>query len=126
MNTRQVAHKLRLSHWAQVMQDRTVSGTSIRKYCESKGIRENLYYYWQRKLREATCNELFSASRVGTIATTEPIAPKGWAVYETGESHKKVSASSLVIEIGEARIIVSNDTCSDLLSKVCKVLVSLC
>ena len=58
MNTREVAAEYRLAHWAQVMQNREASGLSIRAYCKQAGFHENNYYYWQRKLREASCEEL--------------------------------------------------------------------
>ena len=58
MNTREIAVEYRLSHWAQIMQNRKDSGLNVRAFCENAGIHENSYYYWQRKLREATCGEL--------------------------------------------------------------------
>lgn len=58
MNTREIAVEYRLSHWAQIMRDRSQSGQSIRSYCKSAGIHENVYFYWQRKLREAACTQL--------------------------------------------------------------------
>ena len=38
---------------AQVVQDRTERGLTVREYCEETGICENTYFYWQRKLRAA-------------------------------------------------------------------------
>jgi len=58
MNTREIAAEYRLSHWAQIMQKRIDSGLSVRAFCENAGLHENNYYYWQRKLREAACEEL--------------------------------------------------------------------
>jgi hypothetical protein len=40
------------------MRERKESGLSIRAYCESAGYHENIYYYWQRKVREAVCGEM--------------------------------------------------------------------
>ena len=58
MNTREIAVEYRMSHWAQIMQNRIDSGLNVRAFCENAGIHENSYYYWQRKLREATFEEL--------------------------------------------------------------------
>ena len=58
MNTREISAEYRLAHWAQVMQNREASGLSIRAYCKEAGFHENNYYYWQRKLRESSCEEL--------------------------------------------------------------------
>jgi hypothetical protein len=58
MNTREIAAEYRLTHWAGIMRDRAESGLSIKAYCENAGFHENVYYYWQRKLREAACGQM--------------------------------------------------------------------
>ena len=70
MNTREIAAEYRLSHWAQIMHERKESGLSIRAFCKNAGLHENVYYYWQRKLREASCEEL--ALRRETAITEAP------------------------------------------------------
>ena len=58
VNTREVAAEYRLSQWAQIMQERNKSELSIRAYCKQIGICENTYFYWQRRLRKAACEQL--------------------------------------------------------------------
>jgi hypothetical protein len=53
MNTREIAAEYRLSHWAGIMRERSESGLSVRAFCKNAGFHENIYFYWQRKLREA-------------------------------------------------------------------------
>ena len=53
MNTRSIAAECRLSHWAQLVQERAQSGLTVREYCEETVIYENTHFYWQRKLRAA-------------------------------------------------------------------------
>jgi len=57
-NTREIAAEYRLSHWAGIMQERVSSGMSVKAYCASVGLHENVYYYWQKKLREAAYDQL--------------------------------------------------------------------
>jgi len=52
---RKMTETYRMSHWAEVMNRRKESGESIRKFCQAEGIHQNVYFYWQRKLREAAC-----------------------------------------------------------------------
>ena len=40
------------------MRARTESGQSIKSYCERIGIHQNVYFYWQRKLREAAAEAM--------------------------------------------------------------------
>ena len=58
MNTRKIAAEYRLAHWTQIMRRKKESGLSAKAFCENEGIHENVYYYWQQKLREATCEQM--------------------------------------------------------------------
>jgi len=145
INTREIAEEYRLTHWAQVMQERTQSGLSIKAFCKQIGICGNTYFYWQRRVRAAAAqitqdvgNTLSpSASSAQnqaqtTIATVEvrpalpaPI-PNGWTQVQTAEEPQDIAAAPLPVEIGRYRIMVSEDTTPELLEKVCRALVSLC
>jgi len=57
IDTRKVALDYRLSHWAEVIHGQSESGLSIKNYCEREGFHENRFYYWRKKLREATCEQ---------------------------------------------------------------------
>lgn len=58
MQTREIASEYRLAHWSQVMRERRESGLSIKAFCLASGFHRNVYYYWQRKLREAACRQV--------------------------------------------------------------------
>ena len=70
MDTRQVAHEVRRQQWALVMKERRESGLTIREYCRDHGIKEKTFYYWQRRLREAVCENL--ALREETAIASAP------------------------------------------------------
>ena len=129
INTREIAEELRLSHWAQIMKDRRNSGLSIKKFCKSAGFHENVYYYWQRRVRTAVC-EVLPDKTPGLMSnplSTEDkhsLVPNGWAVCEAAAPVQEEAV--LPIEINGCRVMASADTDLQLLSKVCKVLVNLC
>ena len=58
MNTNDIAVEYRLSHWAGIMREREESGLSIKQFCKNAGFHENRYFYWQKRLRAAACEEL--------------------------------------------------------------------
>jgi len=122
MNTREIAAEYRLTHWAQIMQERMTSGKSIKEFCKSAGFHENVYYYWQRRLREAAVNQEIMA--IPAIEAPKVVSPEGWAELRLTES--PTGAATLPIEIGRCRILADMTTDPDLLAKVCKVLLSLC
>ena len=108
INTRAIAAEYRLSHWAQVMQERIQSGLSIKAYCKQIGICGNTYFYWQRRVRAAACEQLaLSVSEKSTLPApgftevrVEPTALP--ALPETTQS------SQLRIEIGNIQMTVDS------------------
>ena len=121
VNTRKIASEYRLSHWAQIIRERIESGLSIKAYCESVGLHQNVYHYWQRKLREAAIIETNKQDERGTALVE---APKGWAICESAKPESAEGA--IQIEIGKSRVTADARTDYELLVKVCRMLVSIC
>ena len=122
-DTRKITKEYRMQHWTQIMRERTESGLSIKGYCEQEGIHQNVYHYWQRKLREAAIERLsFTESTAG--ATMPMTVPQGWTMCERKTTTK--DQNIIEIEIGKSRILISETTDPKLLEKVCRVLMSLC
>jgi len=71
MNTNDIAVEYRLSHWAGIMREREESGLSIKQFCKNAGFHENRYFYWQKRLRAAACEEL--AKIQGKTTSMTPI-----------------------------------------------------
>lgn len=124
VNTREIAAEYRLNHWAQIMRERSESGKSIKAYCESIGLRQNVYHYWQRKLREAAIIETTAKEQNTTLVPQQPPKHPGWAICESART--ETAQSTIQIEIGKSRITADLSTDHELLTKVCQVLVSIC
>lgn len=97
MNTREVAKEYRLSHWAGILRERKESGLSIRAYCRQAGFHENVYYYWQRKLREAAFEELAGRGEI------QASAPDGWALC-TAQPAARISRGTGGAESGQLTV----------------------
>ena len=135
-NTKEIATEYQMGQWAEVMRDRATSGLNIRAYCRREGIHPNRYHYWQRKLRETainTANPKFGLLR-DKAETIAPV-PAGWTQVTAIEDEninnesiadKTTASSEVTIEIGKCRVTAKDDTNTELLSKVFKVLVNLC
>jgi len=136
INTREIAAEYRMSHWAQIMKERNESGLSIKVFCKQIGIAANTYFYWQRKLREAACQQMMPAAQEDRIETgIEPKelvswpsssyspVPAGWTVCTDAKGNQ--GNSGISIEIGNSRISVTADVEPEFLAKVCRVLTAL-
>ena len=122
INTREIATEYRLGHWSKIMQERGESGLSIKAYCESIGIHQNVYHYWQRKLREAACEKLLPEKQTKGTALTQP---EGWAVCAIAEPETSIS-NCVCVEIGKFKVMVKCGDDMDLFADVCRTLVKLC
>ena len=121
VDTRKIAKELRLSHWAQIIREKNQRGLSAAAYCKEIGISKNTYFYWQKKIREAMCEELLAQQPVEPIVADN--ATQSWTVCEVAPT---TDNKTLPIEINGCRILASVDTSPELLAKACKVLMSLC
>lgn len=119
MNTREIAEEYRLSHWSGVMRERQESGLSIKKFCQEIGCHENVYYYWQRKLREAAVERTQLA-----YDADNRLVPSGWARLEAVEA-SAAESGGLTIEVGGCRINATAETDPELLAQVCRMLKAL-
>jgi transposase-like protein len=122
MNTRYIAEEYRLSHWAGIMQDRKESGLSIKSYCASAGIHTNVYYYWQRKLRETASRDMLSPKE----PRPQSIVPSGWAVVSEPTLEPSSQSSEVMIEIGKFRVSAGNAMSPEHLEQILRVLIKLC
>jgi len=127
MNTREIAEEYRLSHWAGIMRERKDSGLSIRAYCRQVGCHENVFYYWQRKLREAACEEMAERE------VLQPATPDGWALCTTGmklaadaANGQTASPDQITVEVNGMRITAGREYPAEQLAQLLRKLMSGC
>lgn len=127
MNTREIAKEYRLSHWAQKIEERKASGLSIRAYCKKEGFHENNYFYWQRKLREAVCeqiNKLPTESR--SLVAPNFVEVKLRETMSNTPTPASETPAQLHIELSGLQIKANTGYPVDKLAALLKELVSLC
>lgn len=130
INTREIAEEYRLRHWAGRMQERVERGLSIKDYCQEEGICGNTYFYWQRRVRAATCEALMAQKP----EPKKDHVPTGWTAVSSESDEGQAIAvkvtpvpsvtSSLVVEVGGCRIAVDTRTDMELLVSAVRALKS--
>jgi len=123
MNTHDIAMEYRLSHWATILKDRKESGLNVTAYCKTIGVHPNTYFYWQKKLRENVCNEFLQIASISQKNELNTV-PAGWAVCEAVKPEPNENV--IYIEIGKCRVMVNENSASELIGKICRVLTELC
>lgn len=114
MDVGEVTKEFRLAQWAQIFQERKIEGKRVRDFCQSRGIGKHMYYYWLRKVREATCEqlELRDPSSVRQVMT-------GFAKVQVAEKPalpEPSNAESIRIEYGGVKISVGGAYAPDKLA----------
>ena len=129
MNTRYIAEEYRLAHWMQIMQERNESGLSIKAFCKKVGINETSYFYWQRKLREAACEQI---AIMHPDSTASGLICNGFAEVKLQDNlpHKTlteaVSRGNLNIEISGIKITADSTYPENKLAYLLRELVESC
>jgi len=119
MNTRKVAAEYRLAHWTKIMRRKRESGLSAKAFCENEGIHENVYYYWQQKLREATCEQM---AEMQNEQVQKKLVPSGFAelkiveAYEPPTLPENTAQGEIRIDIAGIRIAADSTYPSDKLA----------
>jgi len=62
LDTKQVARQIRLKKWSAIIVERQTSGLNVREFCRERNIKEHIYYYWLKRIREAACKSMPTAS----------------------------------------------------------------
>lgn len=86
-----VRDECRLQNWTQIIGERQASGLTNKEFCAQRGISEKTYYYWLRKVREAS---------------TEVTGPQLIRLREINESPK---GRRIEIRYGEAELKLPED-----------------
>ena len=108
MDTRLATTQFRLRTWADIIQARNESGLSVREYCERNKISRNVYFYWLRKLRSA------ALEADGSRFVEMP------AFSLSGSSDHPMG--SVIVELGNARIHVTDPELRDTFTMIVEVL----
>ena len=109
MNMRTVAEEYRLSYWAGVVREREESGLSIKAYCENAGFHENRYFYWQKKLRKAACEELAIIQGKTTSMTPAVFAEVKLPAQHATAAMTGIHSSNISVEAAGVRLTVGSD-----------------
>ena len=57
MNTKLATSRIRTGQWADIIKDCKRSGLKVEYYCAQHGLSRNAYFYWLRKVKEATLTQ---------------------------------------------------------------------
>jgi hypothetical protein len=58
VDVQKITHEVRLQNWSRIVTDCRSSGQTVKAWCESHHINIKTYYYWQKRVCQATCRDI--------------------------------------------------------------------
>ena len=128
MKTREIAKEDRLTHWAQIVRERSESGESIKAYCDHAGIHERSYYYWQRQLRQRACEGVMA---IGDYSQPGRVVSPVFAQYKLPAqaslpSEAKIQQSQICVETAGVRVSAGSEYPIEKLAGLLRVVMQAC
>ena len=116
MNMKKVSHEMNLQKWTQIVEKCRSSGQTAVKWCVENNINIKTYYYWQRKVCNAVCNELtISNNNVEqTPAFAEVILP-----------NRRTSEVAITISLNNISLQIHNGADESVIAQTLRILKSI-
>ncbi|MDD2495681.1 MAG: IS66 family insertion sequence element accessory protein TnpB [Tissierellia bacterium] len=117
MNMKKISHEMNLQKWTQIVEECRNSGKTVVKWCDENDINIKTYYYWQRKVLKAVCNELSIANN--NVETSPAFAE----VILPGMRKSEVA---ITLNLNNISLQIHNGANESVISQTLKVLRNLC
>ena len=101
-----IKKEIKHSEWAEMVKRRKESGLTVNEWCRQNGINLKTYYYRQKRMRQAVCNEL----EVHDIVPLEPV----------NDSEQK--SEKIEISVGDVKITLPENFNEETLRRLLGVL----
>ena len=120
MDVQEVRDQVRIQEWVELIRERNSSGMTISEWCRVKGLSENQYYYWLRKIRRTACNALEIRSDLAPKIQDE--APAFAQINVIPEAQPAASETGISIHMNNASIHIGSDVPARQLTAMMKVI----
>ena len=117
MGIRETKREFMIQQWTKIIQERIVSGLTIKEYCQQKHITIDTYKYWLKIIRKASIEEVQKQVPMVQGARFAEVVPP---VQEKLPSAQGI-ASYITIEVNGIIIGINNGASKDLLKMVLEV-----
>ena len=117
MNMKKISHEMNLKRWSQIVEECRSSGQTAVKWCAENNINIKTYYYWQRKVCNAVCNEL---------AITNNNIEKSPAFAEVMLPGIRSSEVAITLNLNNISLKIHNGADESVIAQTLRILKSIC
>jgi len=115
MDSTMLTKQVKLQKWSEIFQMRKASGLTISEYCRENAIQPSKYYYWLKRVRQASCDQLPTSLN----KPANPIVP---ITFETPAERSPCSTYTMRIAIRGVSMEFTNDATPRLIESALEVL----
>lgn len=121
MDTTEAAVQYRIRKWMNIFADCKQSGMTVQQYCDANQLSRDSYYYWLKKVRALTMEQMAPAIvPIGDIMQDTP-DPKAVPVIPA-VSGNSLPPATLTLQVGEVFLKVNEATPDTLLRRTLRIL----
>ena len=107
MALNEIRDQIRIREWVELIKERNASGMTIKEWCAFKGLTENQYFYWLRKVRQKACEAIEDhADMIRPLRNEEPVFVE---INVLPEPTSPERLSGILIHVNGAQIHIGND-----------------
>jgi hypothetical protein len=117
MNIKNINLEMNLQKWSQIVQECRSSGQTATKWCSENNINIKTYYYWQKKVCNAVCNEL---------AITNNNVEKSPAFAEVILPGIRTAEVAITLNLNNISLQIHNGAEESVIAQTLRILKSIC
>jgi hypothetical protein len=122
MTTQEVKNHYSFQKWTSIIQERNTSQLSTREWCNQNGVLEGSYYYWLKRIREKSLQQL----SVPKIETRLQEVSVDHAVFAKIPNPVKQVSADVMISLNGMEIGLNSTATPELIQSVLLAVKQLC
>lgn len=122
LTTQEIKNHYSLQKWASIIQERNASALSTRQWCNQNGILEGTYYYWLKKIRLKSLEQL---PTLNTEIKVQEVSDENAIFARIPVPDKQISAD-VMISLNGMEIGLNNTATPELIHSVLLAVKQLC
>lgn len=121
LDTTEAAVQYRIRKWMNIFADCKQSGMTVQQYCDANQLSRDSYYYWLKKVRALTMEQM--APAIVPIGSTMPDTPASKSdPAMPAVSGNSLPPATLTLQVGEVFLKVNEATPDTLLRRTLRIL----
>lgn len=123
MTAKEATSAYRLQQWTGLVCECKASGKTVTAWCAEQGIATKTYYYWQRRVRQAACEQLTLKEATGLPMTMTNGGP---AFSEYRQPNRRENSAAITLHLSGATVEIHNGADVSVIEGTLKALKNIC